>query len=216
MPFQPEVYASIKSEIGDNVTLIAVSKFQDVSAIEAAYTSGQRDFGENYVQELIEKSALLPPDIRWHFIGHLQSNKIKYIAPFVHLIQGVDSVKLLTAINKEGKKLNIQINCLLQVHVAMESTKFGFDETELYAINPADFPNIHFSGIMGMASFTNDQSILQSEFDKLHQHFTALKVHFPTFQHLSMGMSADYALAIKCGSNMIRIGSVLFGERPSK
>lgn len=216
MPFQPEVYTSIKNEIGKDVSIIAVSKFQPVSAIEAAYQIGHRDFGENYVQELIEKSAQLPPDIRWHFIGHLQTNKIKYIAPFVHLIQGVDSLKLLTAINKEGHKLNIQINCLLQVHVAQESTKFGFDNNELNAIHATDFPNIRFAGIMGMATFTDDQSIIKKDFQQLHHHYETLKKRFSTFEHLSMGMSADYSLAIECGSNMIRIGSVLFGERPQK
>lgn len=216
MPFQPEVYTSIKNEIGKDISIVAVSKFQPVSAIEAAYQAGIRDFGENYVQELIEKSAQLPPDIRWHFIGHLQSNKIKYIAPFVHIIQGVDSLKLLTAINKEGSKLNIQINCLLQVHVAQESTKFGFDEAELNNIHAEDFQNIRFAGIMGMATFTDDQSVIKKEFQQLQHHFETLKQRFPTFEYLSMGMSADYKLACECGSNMIRIGSVLFGERPKK
>jgi pyridoxal phosphate enzyme (YggS family) len=215
MPFQPETYQRIISEIGPDVMLIAVSKLQPVQSIRDAYEAGHKDFGENYVQELVEKAAQLPEDIRWHFIGHLQSNKIKYIAPFVYLIHGVDSQKLLAAINKEAGKIQRTISCLLQVHVAKEETKHGFAADSLQGINAADYPNLKICGVMGMATFTDDESILQSEFALLKQTYDSLKPRFPEFKYLSMGMSGDYALAIECGSNMVRIGSLLFGARPA-
>lgn len=215
MPFQPETYQRIISEIGPDVRLIAVSKLQPVQSIRDAYAAGHKDFGENYVQELVEKAAQLPEDIRWHFIGHLQSNKIKYIAPFVYLIHGVDSQKLLAAINKEAGKIQRTISCLLQVHVAKEETKHGFAADSLQGINATDYPNLKICGVMGMATFTDDESILQSEFALLKQTYDSLKPRFPEFKYLSMGMSGDYALAIQCGSNMVRIGSLLFGARPA-
>ncbi|HRN90976.1 MAG TPA: YggS family pyridoxal phosphate-dependent enzyme [Ferruginibacter sp.] len=215
MPFQPETYQRIISEIGPDVRLIAVSKLQPVQPIRDAYAAGHKDFGENYVQELVEKAAQLPEDIRWHFIGHLQSNKIKYIAPFVYLIHGVDSQKLLAAINKEAGKIQRTISCLLQVHVAKEETKHGFAADSLQGINAADYPNLKICGVMGMATFTDDERILQSEFALLKQTYDSLKPRFPEFKYLSMGMSGDYALAIQCGSNMVRIGSLLFGARPA-
>lgn len=215
MPFQPETYQHIISEIGPDVRLIAVSKLQPVQSIRDAYAAGHKDFGENYVQELVEKAAQLPEDIRWHFIGHLQSNKIKYIAPFVYLIHGVDSQKLLAAINKEAGKIQRTISCLLQVHVAKEETKHGFAADSLQGINAADYPNLKICGVMGMATFTDDESILQSEFTLLKETYDSLKPRFPEFKYLSMGMSGDYALAIQCGSNMVRIGSLLFGARPA-
>lgn len=214
MPFQPSNRKKILEQCGPNVTLIAVSKLQPMQVIQDAYSAGQLDFGENYVQELVEKAAQLPSDIRWHFIGHLQSNKIKYIAHFVHLIHGVDSIKLLSAINKEAGKINRKIDCLLQVHVAMEETKYGFDANEFSSINVNDYPNLNIKGIMGMASFVEDEEILKKEFNLLKDLFDSNKERFPAFQYLSMGMSGDYQLAISCGSNMIRVGSLLFGARP--
>jgi pyridoxal phosphate enzyme (YggS family) len=204
--------------------LIAVSKTKPESDILDGYGNGVRDFGENYVQELTEKAASLPKDIRWHFIGHLQSNKVKYIAPFVHLIHGVDSGKLLQEINKQGKKINRVIHCLLQVHIAKEETKFGLNESELNSIidlhlkndstEPLDF--VCVDGLMGMASFSDNSDIVKNEFSFLNTLFQSFKQknnlkHTPTI--LSMGMSGDYPLALACGSNMIRIGSLLFGER---
>lgn len=202
-----------------NVTLVAVSKLKPPSDIQDMYDLGQRDFGENYVQELMDKAAQLPEDIRWHFIGHLQSNKVKYLASFVHLIHGIDSEKLLTEVNKQGAKHNRIISCLLQVHIAQEETKFGFDATELksVAIKIKDnaFPNVSVEGLMGMASFSDDQQKVGGEFDFLKQQFDEMKtlLSSPAFHSLSMGMSGDYELAIQKGSNMIRVGSLLFGRR---
>lgn len=196
-------------------TLVAVSKLKPVSDIEQLYALGQRDFGENYVQELVEKQPQLPADIRWHFIGHLQSNKVKYIAPFVTLIQSVDSIKLLTEINKQAIKNNRTIACLLQVHIAEEQTKFGFDAAELQQLQPETFTHIDFAGVMGMATFTDDKQKVEREFQHLKSIFDDFKQHhtLPHFNTISMGMSDDYALAIQCGSNMVRIGSLLFGKR---
>jgi len=214
-----EAYNTIINEfVSNNVTLVAVSKTKPNADIEALYALGQKDFGENYVQELVDKQAALPKDIRWHFIGHLQSNKVKYIAPFVHLIHGVDSLKLLQEINKQGIKNNRIINCLLQIHIAQEETKFGLNETELAAIKDIidSLTNVRISGMMGMASFSEDLNKVSAE-------FTHLKYLFDQYDQklnnqgaldtLSMGMSGDYPLAIKCGSNMVRIGSLLFGAR---
>ena len=197
-----------------NSTLVAVSKIKPASDVQKMYDMGQRDFGENYVQEMVEKQAQLPADILWHFIGHLQTNKVKYIAPFVHLIQSVDSEKLLKEIDKQAAKNNRKINVLLQMHIAEEQTKFGFDEQELMNLDINLYPNVHISGLMGMATFTEDKEKVKREFEQLQSYYKnfedAKKIELNT---LSMGMSDDYELAINCGSNMIRIGSLLFGKR---
>lgn len=197
-----------------NSTLVAVSKIKPAADVQKMYDMGQRDFGENYVQELVEKQAQLPADILWHFIGHLQSNKVKYIAPFVHLIQSVDSEKLLKEIDKQAAKNNRKINVLLQMHIAEEQTKFGFDEHELMNLDVNLYPNVHITGLMGMATFTEDKEKVKREFEQLQSLYKnfedAKKIELNT---LSMGMSDDYELAINCGSNMIRIGSLLFGKR---
>lgn len=224
MPFLVNKYETIKQELAlKNVTLVAVSKTKPASDIMEAYHAGQLDFGENYVQELADKYEALPKDIRWHFIGHLQSNKVKYIAPFVHLIHGVDSEKLLLEINKQGAKLNRVIPCLLQIHISAEETKFGLDESELETIiskitsDTAAYKYISVAGLMGMASFTEDNNLIISEFKKLKKLFEESKaqlsiINYP-FNTLSMGMSADYRFAIEEGSTMVRIGSMLFGSR---
>ena len=195
-------------------TLVAVSKIKPAADVQKMYDLGQRDFGENYVQELVEKQAQLPADILWHFIGHLQSNKVKYIAPFVHLIQSVDSEKLLKEIDKQAAKNNRKINVLLQIHIAEEQTKFGFDEQELMNLDVSLYPNVNITGLMGMATFTDDKEKVKREFEQLHSFYNNFedtkKVELNT---LSMGMSDDYELAVNCGSNMIRIGSLLFGKR---
>ena len=202
--------------------LIAVSKTKPISDILELYNLGQKDFGENYVQELAEKQSQLPADIHWHFIGHLQSNKVKFIAPFVYLIHGVDSFKLLKEINKQAQKVNRVIDCLLQVHIAQEETKFGFDETELtdlFANNKSELENlknIQISGFMGMASFTDDTEKVRKEFrylKSLSDKFKKLQIDNSKLTILSMGMSGDYKIAIEEGSNMVRIGSLLFGAR---
>ncbi|MBL0146797.1 MAG: YggS family pyridoxal phosphate-dependent enzyme [Chitinophagaceae bacterium] len=219
MPINTEKYTQILAERHDKATLVAVSKTKPIEDIKALYDLGQRDFGENYVQELVDKYEQLPKDIRWHFIGHLQSNKIKYIAPFVHLIQGVDSLNLLKEINKQALKNNRLINCLLQVHIAQEETKFGFDSNELRQLPELDhFPNANICGLMGMASFTNNEDLIRKEFKHLFQLFSSLKQSNTVFANCqlpiaSFGMSSDYKIAIQEGSNMVRIGSLLFGER---
>jgi len=207
-------YQSITAEIKGKATLVAVSKIKPVQDIQALYNLGQRDFGENYVQELVDKEAQLPKDIRWHFIGHLQSNKVKFIAPFVHLIHGVDSFNLLKEINKQAAKNNRVIDCLLQVHIAQEETKFGFSGNELNELKGIDeLKNIRLVGLMGMASFSDDEQKVRSEFKQLKSIFDSFSIQYPTFQTLSMGMSGDYKMAIEEGSNMIRVGSLLFGAR---
>jgi len=216
MAVNEKAYHQIIQEFANSsVTLVAVSKLKPASDIEALYKLGQLDFGENYVQELVEKQAVLPSNINWHFIGHLQSNKVKYIAPFVHLIHGVDSLKLLQEINKQALKNNRVIDCLLQVHIAKEETKFGMDAPELSdALEAAKhLPNVNIKGLMGMASFSDDQDVVASEFNYLHELFTTHHFNLQPTAVLSMGMSADYALAIKSGSTMVRIGSLLFGAR---
>ena len=223
MAFQSEVYKELLKEWSAvKVTLVAVSKTKPIEDLMEAYREGVRDFGENYVQELTDKQVKLPKDIRWHFIGHLQSNKVKYIAPFVHLIHGIDSKKLLVEINKEGKKNNRIINCLLQVHIAEEESKFGFDEDELMDLiydiaNPTStLENIRMCGLMGMASFTDNINEVSNEFKSLRLLFDKIKsIKSPNldFTVLSMGMSNDYPTAIQAGSNMVRIGSKLFGSR---
>jgi len=219
MSFNSETYHSIQSEIPSEITIVAVSKTKPMEDLLEAYEIGVRDFGENYVQELIEKQDALPKDIRWHFIGHLQSNKVKYIAPFVHLIHGVDSEKLLIEINKQGKKINRKINCLLQVYIAKEESKFGMDESELQSalIKVQELEFVNICGLMGMASFTENKQVIQNEFSYLNTLFKTIKhqeqLSNPAFQILSMGMSGDYETAIALGSNLIRLGSILFGAR---
>jgi len=226
MAVNEQIFKEVVADLtAKNVELVAVSKIQSAADIKKLYDLGQRDFGENYVQELVEKEPLLPKDVRWHFIGHLQSNKVKFIAPFVCLIQGVDSMKLLREINKQAKKSARVIHCLLQVHIAQEETKFGLDETELNEIVVAletekqDFSHIYVEGLMGMASFSDDlqkvkreMKYLKSLFDR-YQH---LDINNCKMSKLSMGMSGDYKIAIEEGSNMVRIGSLLFGARSLK
>jgi pyridoxal phosphate enzyme (YggS family) len=208
-------YQEITKELNErNVVLVAVSKTKPVEDIKALYDLGQKDFGENYVQELAEKQTQLPNDIRWHFIGHLQGNKVKYIAPFIHLIHGVDSLRLLKEIDKQALKNNRVIDCLLQVHIAQEETKFGLDENELSEIIGGRFDNARICGLMGMASFTANIETITKEFHYLKQLFDRYTASFATPNPiLSMGMSADYRIAIDEGSNLVRIGSLLFGAR---
>ena len=212
---------SILSELPSHVKLVAISKTKPASDILAAYDAGQRIFGENKVQEIVPKYEALPKDIEWHMVGHLQSNKVKYIAPFIHLIHSVDSLNLLSEINKQAVRCNRTINCLLQVHIAMEETKFGFSEKELFQLlDSAGFhslKNVSVTGLMGMATFTDDTEKVRSEFRHLASVFKELKQHkFSNnleFRELSMGMSSDYQIAVKEGSTMVRIGSNIFGER---
>jgi pyridoxal phosphate enzyme (YggS family) len=221
MAVNTEAYKSIQQELeAKQVTLVAVSKIQPVEAILKLYELGQRDFGENYVQELVDKQGRLPNDIRWHYIGHLQSNKVKYIAPFVHLIHGVDSLKLLKEINKEASKNNRTIDVLLQVHIAQEETKFGLDEEELNLIiselENLRMTNVKVCGLMGMASFSDDLEKVRGELRSLKTLFdkySSLPIANCQLSILSMGMSGDYKMAIEEGSNMVRIGSLLFGAR---
>ena len=221
MLFNKENYFSISKQAqAAKATLVAVSKTKPLEAIQELYDLGHRDFGENYVQELTDKQAQLPNDIRWHFIGHLQSNKVKYIAPFVHLIHGVDSVKLLREVNKQGLKHNRTIDVLLQVHIAQEETKFGFGEEELlntnWDIELWGLNNVRVTGLMGMASFSENPNLVRGEFKNLKRLFDGhAQRQTPNFQlqTLSMGMSADYQIALEEGSNMIRVGSLLFGKR---
>jgi pyridoxal phosphate enzyme (YggS family) len=208
----------IKSSIPNTVELVAVSKTKPASDIEIAYGAGQRIFGENKAQELANKYELLPKDIEWHMIGHLQRNKVKYIAPFVSLIHGVESERLLKEINKNGAKFERKIPVLLQIHIAQESNKFGLTAEELVAIleNAVSYKNIEFKGLMGMATFTDDQDQIALEFEFLNDLFQAQKKAFPEladFNQLSMGMSGDFELAIEKGSTMIRVGSSIFGSR---
>lgn len=212
---------SIKSDIPDSVKLVAVSKTQPNSIVMEAYNAGQRIFGENKVQDLTQKHDALPKDIEWHFIGHLQKNKVKYIAPFVSLIHGVDSLKLLSVINKEGLKSGRNIPCLLQVKIAKEDSKFGMDEMELERLLLSDdfksFENITVRGLMGMATYADDVSIIRGEFQKLNTIFKRIRnENFSddeNFSELSMGMSGDYRIAIEEGATLVRIGSSIFGER---
>lgn len=221
MAVHKQAYLEINNELtGRQVTLVAVSKTKPVEAILELYELGHRDFGENYVQEIVDKAEKLPKDIRWHFIGHLQTNKVKYIADFIHLIHGVDSFRLLKEVNKQATKYNRKIECLLQVHIAKEETKFGLDENELQEILNEEeiksLKNISISGLMGMASFTENLQVVRDEFARLHNIFTKIQKQDPAFRILSMGMSSDYKVAIEEGSNMVRIGSLLFGERTYK
>ncbi|MFM2225196.1 MAG: hypothetical protein RJA07_1398 [Bacteroidota bacterium] len=215
-------YQFIQQELkSSNTQLIAVSKTKPISDMQELYDAGQRVFGENYVQELVDKQLQLPADIQWHFIGHLQSNKVKYITPFVHTIHAVDSLKLLVEIDKQAAKNNRIINCLLQLHIADEDTKFGLDENEILdlakAIQQQDFKNILITGIMAMATNTDDERKIEQEFIQVKIIFDRLKSEYfsssNSFTEISMGMSSDYKLAVKCGSTMVRIGSLLFGSR---
>ncbi|MGB0880421.1 MAG: YggS family pyridoxal phosphate-dependent enzyme [Polaribacter sp.] len=211
----------IKSILPENVTLVAVSKTKPISAIKEAYEGGQRVFGENKIQEMVDKYNVLPKDIQWHMIGHLQRNKVKYMAHFVHLIHGVDSFKTLQEIDKQAKKHNRIINCLLQAKIAKEDTKFGLSFSEIKTIISSDelsiLKNIKIVGFMGMATFTDNQEQLEEEFSSLKKFFNQQKLQTATenckLETLSIGMSGDYELAIKNGSTMVRIGSSIFGVR---
>ena len=206
-------YKEILLELNGKATLVAVSKTKPVEELQTLYDLGQRDFGENYVQELVDKQTVLPKDIHWHFIGHLQRNKVKYIAPFVHLIHGVDSEVLLAEINKQAFRNNRIIDCLLQVYIATEETKFGFDEAELANVQANKYANVQIIGLMGMASFSKDLNLVRNEFKQLKKLYTQLPAMQIEPTILSMGMSGDYPMAIEEGSTMVRIGSLLFGER---
>jgi PLP dependent protein len=213
--------ADIQKQLPAHVKLVAVSKTKSVDLIQEAFDSGQKLFGENYVQEVTDKQPQLPREISWHFIGHLQSNKVKFIAPFVDWIHAVESEKLLAEINKQAKKHNRVIHCLLQMHIAQEESKFGFDEKELLSFCEkfiaTDYPHIEICGLMGMASFTEDTSVVRSEFKKLKQMFDHLKQAYfgdgAYFSEISMGMSGDWQMAVEEGSTMVRIGSAIFGSR---
>ena len=205
---------ALKTSLPEAVTLVAVSKTKSNEAIMEAYAAGQRVFGENKVQEMVEKYETLPKDIEWHMIGHLQRNKVKYMASFVHLIHGVDTEKLLAEINKQAAKHDRRIPCLLQVHIAEESTKFGFAESELSELitRVDEFPNVEIKGLMGMASFTENINQIQQEFRGLKKRFDQLFKNTEAAV-LSMGMSGDYPIAIAEGSTLIRVGSKIFGAR---
>jgi len=199
-----------------HVKLVAVSKTKPASDLQLAYNAGQRVFGENYVQELVDKHEQLPADIQWHFIGNLQSNKVKYIAPFVALIHGVNSISTLKEIEKQAKKLDKHIDILLQLHVATEDSKFGFSEEEVMEIAAQRdlYSNVNFRGVMGMASFTEDQSLIRKEFQEVNRIFSVLKSHFgDSFNEISTGMSGDWKIAVEEGSTLVRIGSAIFGSR---
>lgn len=211
---------TIKSSLPEQVTLVAVSKTKPVTDLMQAYEAGQRVFGENKIQEMTDKWEQMPKDIQWHMIGHVQTNKVKYMAQFVSLVHGVESLKLLQEIDKQAKKHDRIINCLLQVHIAEEETKFGLDETELFElvtyIKEGHLKNIRIEGLMGMATFTDNQEQIKKEFLHLKSLFDKLKTENTEncqMNNLSMGMSGDYELAIECGSNMVRIGSSIFGNR---
>ena len=210
---------NIKQTIAKNITLVAVSKTKPIEMIVEAMQKGHLDFGENKVQELVEKHEKLPKEIKWHMIGHLQRNKVKYIAPFVHLIHGADSERLINEINKQGKKNNRIIDCLLQFHIAQETTKFGFNMEEVNELIERDkfkeWGNVNIRGVMGMATFTNDKSQVKTEFESLKLYYDDIsnQINNESFNIISMGMSGDYKTAIECGSNMVRIGSSIFGSR---
>ena len=208
---------NLRGKLPFGVELIAVSKTKPIEVLNEAYHAGQRHFGENKVQEMVQKHDAMPKDIHWHMIGHLQRNKMKYMASFVHLIHGVDNFSLLEEINKQGQKHNRVIDCLLQIKIAQEDTKFGLEPEEALAILQSDdykeFENVKITGLMGMASFTTDNTQIQKEFELLKSTFDRFKILDPTIEILSMGMSGDFELAINCGSNMIRVGSLIFGER---
>lgn len=206
----------INQSIPEQVTLVAVSKTQPHQAIQTLYDAGQRVFGENKVQELVDKFEALPKDIQWHMIGHLQKNKVKYMASFVHLIHSVDSEDLLKEINKQAAKNNRVISCLMQIHIAQEETKFGMDATEakeLLESYSEKYPNVRIVGLMGMATFTEDENQVRKEFQYLKSLFDQFQQQNSELKILSMGMSGDYQMAIEEGSTMVRVGSSIFGER---
>lgn len=215
------ILSSIKAELPKQVRLVAVSKYHPVEMIQEAYDAGQRLFGENHVQEMTQKYALLPKDIEWHFIGHLQTNKVKYIAPFVSLIHSVDSLKLLKEINKQAEKAQRIIPCLLQIHIAKEETKFGFSFDECREMLRQDewknLKNGQLCGVMGMGTFTDNVDQVRSEFHSLKDFFDEIKENVfsdnPSFREISMGMTDDYPIAIEEGSTLIRIGTKIFGKR---
>lgn len=214
-------YKEVLNTIPNDVCLVAVSKTKPIDAILEKYNQGQRIFGENKVQELVAKYEGLPKDIEWHLIGHLQTNKVKYIAPFVSLIHSIDSLKLLKEVNKEAKKNNRVINCLLQFHIAQEETKYGLNLEEAKSLLESEefiqMENVSVVGIMGMASFSDDENQVRDEFRILENTFSILKSHYfkfnDNFKEISMGMSGDYKVAIEEGSTMIRVGSLIFGNR---
>lgn len=212
-----EIINNYKAELGPNVTLVAISKTKPSSDILEAYKAGQKIFGENKIQEMAEKWEELPKDIEWHMVGHVQTNKVKYMAPFVSLVHAVDSLKLLKEIDKEAKKNNRTINCLLQIKIAEEDSKFGISNQDagkiLASREFAALDHVKVTGLMGMATFTNDMEQVKKEFHYLKENFDALKNDYPNLEILSMGMSADYKVAVESGSNMVRIGSAIFGER---
>ena len=212
-----EIIHNYKAELGPNVTLVAISKTKPSSDILEAYNAGQKIFGENKIQEMTDKWEELPKDIEWHMVGHVQTNKVKYMAPFVSLVHAVDSLKLLKEIDKEAKKNNRVINCLLQIKIADEDSKFGVSIEEarkiLVSQEFSKLNNVKVTGLMGMATFTNDMEQVKNEFQYLKENFDALKTEYPGLETLSMGMSADYKIAVECGSNMVRIGSAIFGVR---
>ena len=211
----------LRSEIPEKVKLVAVSKTKPVETLMEAYNAGQRIFGENKAQELVEKQAKMPADVRWHFIGHLQTNKVKMLVPVVSMIEAVDSLKLLRNIDKEARKIKRRVPCLLQFHIAEEDTKFGLDlaeaETMLQKVNLSEMTGVQIAGVMGMATYTDDEQQVSREFAHLHQIFDEIKTKYfaddSAFSEISMGMSGDYKIAIAQGSTLVRIGSLIFGER---
>lgn len=207
--------SSLLQSLPEHVILVAVSKTKSIEEIKASYSAGQRIFGENKIQEMAAKWEVLPKDISWHMIGHVQRNKVKYMASFVDLIHGVDSLKLLQEIQKQALKNNRIQSCLLQIRIAEEETKFGLPQDQLNEVLEAGekMSHIEIKGLMGMATFTEDQAQIKSEFEQLNSIFITSKKYFPKLTILSMGMSGDYPLAIECGSNMIRVGSKIFGGR---
>jgi PLP dependent protein len=215
---------SLKQTLPDSVKLVAVSKTRPVSDVLEAYNAGQRCFGENRVQEILTKKDHLPSDIEWHLIGHLQSNKVRSVVPFISMIHSVDSVKLLSVINTEAKKINRVVNVLIQVHIAVEETKFGFSRDEIEdMLDSSEFrslKNVVICGVMGMATFTSDSDQVRREFRSLYKLFRELKNRYfgcvEQFREISMGMSGDYKIATEEGSTMVRVGSLIFGDRPKK
>lgn len=205
----------IKKEVGESVLVVAVSKTKSIESIKKAYEIGHRDFGENKIQEMTSKFNALPKDINWHMIGHIQTNKVKYLAPYVSLIHSLDSLKLAKEINKQAVKNNRVIECLIQYKISSDETKFGLNENEIMEILDLenDFEGIKITGLMGMASFVDDKNIIENEFKKLKVLFDKIKYSNKKFNIISMGMTMDYNLAIKNGSNVIRVGSKIFGER---
>ncbi len=212
---------NLRRTIPSGVTVIGVSKTRPAAEIMEAYDAGLRDFGENKVQELLSKKDDLPEDVRWHFIGHLQSNKVKFLVPFIHMVHSLDGVNLMKEISREAIRYNRCIDCLLQYHIAIEETKFGMDEAEAMEVVVAwlqgDYPGVRIAGVMGMASFISDEERIRSEFRTLVFHFNDLKQRFfrdnNFFRHISMGMSSDYLIAVQEGATMVRVGTTLFGNR---